>query len=497
MERQPKSDHLLTSLLILIVMVLFYIQSPSKVLATSPSFPRFTTTVPPEPAPHDVEDSLIGRCPNLPSDISSVAVNSDGRTLNGTLWLSSRIYVKPIDEQPYCKALFDVMRYGMRIFVTDYSHASYDMYVQKEMNGTWTKHLVEYEPQTKENRSLYVKPNYDEFFKDGSRYVHLSLNLDSIGSPAKYTVLLYTATKDSYLTDCIPYSCIDHTYQLLIPPPIIAWPHPAWPDNITLQAGSEAYRLVRINPTDFMTKYADVFNETHTLTLKPILPKGLHLPPGLKFTFNPPIIVLPPSKTAVLHVSTASNTPPGNFTFPINETFTSSANKLKTTPIPDPGFKITIIKRPPTPSILEGARNSLSANSWIALIIPVLITTGFFFLFPKIRRDDILKNIAIADLLQIDGTVIVGVLILLTLASTQLGGLHRSPLVVGLLTGSIVAPFALSVIISCVALTHKHPAQARLFGVPEEKPTSQLGVRFTISGFVYLLVAIIFLAFIQ
>ncbi len=140
MERHPKSNHLLTSLLILIVMILFYIQSPSKVLATSPSFPRFTT--PEEAAPYDVEDSLIGKCRNLPLDISSVAVNSDGRTLNGTLWLSSPIYVKPLDEQPYCKALFNLMRYGMRIYVTDYSHASYDMYVQKEMNGTWTKHLA-------------------------------------------------------------------------------------------------------------------------------------------------------------------------------------------------------------------------------------------------------------------------------------------------------------------------------------------------------------------
>ncbi len=344
---------------------------------------------------------------------------------------------------------------------------------------------------------MYVTPNYDGFFKDGSRYVHLSLNLDSIGSPAKYSVLLYTATKDSSLRDCNPYSCKDHTYQLLIPPPIIAWPHPAWPHIIKLQPGSVTTMYIRINPTDFMTEYADIFNEHHSLTLKPRPSEGSQLPPGLNFTIKPRIIVLPPSKTAVLNVNAASNTPPGNFTFPINEIFTSSANKLKTTPIPDPGFNITIIKRPPTPGILEGAGNFLSGNSWIAFIIPISITGVFFWRFPKIRRGDILKDIAVADLIQIDGTVIVGLLILLTLASTQLGGLHRSPLVVGLLTGSIVAPFALSVIISSVALTHKRPAQPSLFGIPDEKPTSQLGVRLTISGFVYLLVAIIFLAFIQ
>ena len=78
----------------------------------------------------------------------------------------------------------------------------------------------------------------------------------------------------------------------------------------------------------------------------------------------------------------------------------------------------------------------------LAMALPLL-----FYIWKK-SIVYILKDLKKADILQINGTIMVGVLILLTLGTTQsspaFGEIPRSPLLVGLITASIIFPFAVS-----------------------------------------------------
>jgi putative exporter of polyketide antibiotics len=93
------------------------------------------------------------------------------------------------------------------------------------------------------------------------------------------------------------------------------------------------------------------------------------------------------------------------------------------------------------------------------------------------------KHIKVTDLYQINATVIIGVLIFLTLGGssnvTPSSGMTKpSSLLVGVMTASIVFPFALSVIRVAI------------------KNSVDFGIKLTIAGFVYLMVTVILLAFI-
>ena len=95
-----------------------------------------------------------------------------------------------------------------------------------------------------------------------------------------------------------------------------------------------------------------------------------------------------------------------------------------------------------------------------------------------------------SDILQINATVMVGVLILLTLGTLR----HLTPTIIGFITASIIFPFAVSsimVIISEVSTEDKVKSSQlmnlRLF------PASIMAM---IVGFVYVIAAVVTLAFI-
>jgi len=192
----------------------FYL--PELSFASSPSFP--TRTI--------LQESKNGLAlekstnQDLPFDIKSVSYFSDGTVLHATLWLTS-----PICISQNCHGNLTMLRYGMKIFVSNITNPDYDMYIQRQNNGTWTKTIMAYEPgnpsqsqfKILENDSI---PNKSNVFKDGSRYIDLSLNLADIGSPDKYYVYFYTANN----------SILDLTYTYRIPPQenivVFKWPSP-------------------------------------------------------------------------------------------------------------------------------------------------------------------------------------------------------------------------------------------------------------------------------
>jgi hypothetical protein len=98
------------------------------------------------------------------------------------------------------------------------------------------------------------------------------------------------------------------------------------------------------------------------------------------------------------------------------------------------------------------------------------------FLSKRINVKEISDNITIAELLSIDGSIIVGVLIFLTLGpgeSAQGNEFYQT----AILTSTIVFPFAISAL---VTLT---------------KGSVELGIKFAIPGFIYLMVSIVMIAY--
>jgi hypothetical protein len=89
-----------------------------------------------------------------------------------------------------------------------------------------------------------------------------------------------------------------------------------------------------------------------------------------------------------------------------------------------------------------------------------------------IRKSAALKELGVTDVIQIDATVIAGVLIFLTI------GTEFNKLALTYMTASIVYPFAISAI---RAIT---------------KGSAESGIKLMMAGFVYLMVAIILISFV-
>ena len=136
------------------------------------------------------------------------------------------------------------------------------------------------------------------------------------------------------------------------------------------------------------------------------------------------------------------------------------------------------------PSLLEQWTNylfvQLSSSAPFIISILVLVTavvTRVILSVVNMSKSAVIQKLDITDVIQIDATVIVGVLILLTLTSslhTTIGSSYH--IVVGVVIASIVCPFTLSAMIVTIKGTVEH------------------GIKLTFSGFVYLMVAVLFLS---
>lgn len=178
------------------------------------------------------------------TDILTVAYLSDGRTLNATIWVAGKFD----SNQPSNNSDVYSKSYGM-LFDSDFDNIiDYRAEIQKFKNVPWTYSVREYEPayplhlniDIGERRFLKLQNNYTGFFQNGQRYIHLSVDLHSIGSPDKYKVLFYAREvkeDGSFITD--------YTKWVYIPPPeffISSLPNP-----LILRAGEQKPITLELN----------------------------------------------------------------------------------------------------------------------------------------------------------------------------------------------------------------------------------------------------------
>lgn len=228
--------------IVIIITVFSLIFASSNSFAESPSF-----------AYHEIRDgyrdwkdavSLSSISGSPITDILSANIFSDGRILNATLWLSDSLYYKSLSQ--YGSNLV----YGMFVDAdldkkTGVEGIDYNLYIDgenkqsKEGNlsktKTYTKSFEQWSSvlpllQKIEKRSILQESNYTGFFKEGKKFVQLSFDLSTIGSPNQYRILFYTIEKR-------PHSpwIFDFTNWINFPPPDISIS--VEPDNFEMVAG--------------------------------------------------------------------------------------------------------------------------------------------------------------------------------------------------------------------------------------------------------------------
>ena len=126
-------------------------------------------------------------------DIASYTYLSNGKILNGTIWLLEPLYSK--DHASYVK---NNLSFEFRIIAgNNIEFPTYGLIISPEADGTWTKTLLEYEPFLGTYSPLNHFPNftrkiidktnnYTGFFEDGLKYVDFSIDLGKISYPNSY-----------------------------------------------------------------------------------------------------------------------------------------------------------------------------------------------------------------------------------------------------------------------------------------------------------------------
>jgi hypothetical protein len=338
----------------------------------------------------------------------------------------------------------------------------YEVVIYPEIDGRWTKVLNEYELYVNNEQPQAIKPleivsNHSGFFHDGERYIDLSLDLRRIGLPDSYWVWFITdATKDDFLLqDWVPARTV---------PPRLNQLAFGWPENFVLRAGEEFRQKILVNSTELNT-------------LQTITPEDANQTDGIQVSFIPSNFEVPKdgiTKVDLL-VRSSDALPVRNYSIPIRVNSVTRDAGLKNN-----YTEAFIVQITPPLSSLEKFSNLLSSYAFYLSFIPLIITSIIALAMSRIinTKTSVFSNLSITDVITIDASVIVGVLFFLTLGGGELSsGTDR--LYIGVLTASIVYPFAISAIRVVVK------------GSPES------GIRFMIAGFIYLMISIALIAFLR
>jgi hypothetical protein len=203
-ESFSKKEYSLLTLLISIMII--SLQYNNYILAYSPSFYR----------------QYAGQSAKVPY-LNSTSYTSDGSTLSATIWLPPN---RLINDSPVYKG----WRYGIELFLASDRIPSYNVYIQQKGNGTWMTNTVEYYPR---GVHLISKPLEKEHTyqlpKNGSQYVNLSFDLETMGYPDEYHVSSYAQKNNGTL--------LDTTYPVFVPPTpdtqcALTCVRPTWPNPI-------------------------------------------------------------------------------------------------------------------------------------------------------------------------------------------------------------------------------------------------------------------------
>ena len=409
---------------------------------------------------------------NLPVDIQAATLYSNEKTLNATIWLSDPIY-----NDRHMEYVRSNLAFTMEIWSedeneepTDYTH---NVTIYPNSDGTWTKVVKDYEPNFlyweevpipalpprahKEANSVY---NYTEFYKDGERYIQIYI--DTFGLPDTFWV---TFSSDAVNKNGI--LLFDRTFFEHVPPKLNLIDY-EWP-NVSVRAGEERSFTVPINTTDL--DVIQTFNFTDA-----------NKEDGISIRFEPEFVELPKSGLTNVKLIVKAQ----EYTFRDNPTLTnqtilttiSSVEGQENSMKNNEDFGIEIL-RPLSP--LEKISNFLRSN-YGSFFIPLIVTTAFaIWLSKRIDKNEYNSEwIRVKDILTVDASVIAGVLIFLTVASSEKLFSPEVILRVGIMTASIVFPFAIAAVITLIKGNIEH-----------------IGIKFMISGFVYLMTSVILIAFIQ
>jgi hypothetical protein len=338
--------------------------------------------------------------------------------------------------------------------------SDYSLMISPAPNKTWTKVLYEYEPYRGDMIEQTVKPiaieyNYTDFFVDGNRYVMLDLDLNSIGLPGSYWVSFRTSANKDGL------NMVDRIYSLAVPPRLNEYSF-NWPENLRIKAGEEFVGKLSINSTQLQIE--------STFT-----PLDANATDDIQVSFSPRSLQIPENgiTTADLIIQTSPELPVGNYAIPIAvDVFTAQGIRSNFSQ----EFIAQIV---PASSQLEKFSTSISRYSFYLSFVPIIATSIIALSLSRLikTKSKVFENLSMTDIITIDASVIVGVLFFLTLGGSEVSS--GSNIYMGILTASIVYPFALSAIRAVV------------------KGAAEYGIRFMLSGFIYLMISIGLIAFLR
>lgn len=406
---------------------------------------------------------------DLPVDILSTTYYSNGKTLNGSIWLSDPIYDKRHDDY-----LHGNLTYTMNIWRED-EHGpivDYIVTIYPELDGTWTKKVQTFEPDVSylgitipetASRILESIDNYSNFYENEQRYIDISIDLETIGLSDEYFVRFYVDAVNKNGTVLHDEVGGEHA------PPKKALTVFDWPDELQVRAGEdEIAAIIRINTTDlYDTEKVNLTdaNITDDIILE-FEPQTVNLPlngiTNTKMTIKAEKDAYKDKGNPILLNQTVNGSGMNELGDPVNYAET---------------FALEIL---PPFSRAEQIGNILRNNP-LTYLIPLGITSAFAIWLsnrlPKMTYDP--ELIRVKDILTVDASVIAGVLIFLTVGASEVFS-GRVIQQVGILTASIVFPFAIGAIRTLIKGKVEH-----------------YGVKFMISGFIYLMASVILIAFIQ
>jgi hypothetical protein len=392
------------------------------------------------------------------ADIESIDVLLDDEIVNSTIhmWF-------PIEAEA------ELAIVGMLIDTdlnedTGLNGFEYTIYTEL-INGSWQNIGTKWSPagDARNAPETLGRISTGEPYSSFTEKISFSTNLESLDYPSEFNLVFVV----SVLTNNGTYT--DYSNVIHIPPPKLTMS--TVPESLELRPGDRVNLDLLVNSSSGV-ETVGIFNFTSQVK-------------DLRAGILPdPVIIRPYGAAAVpFFVQAQDFASPARYPLSIvaNISYPSLVYNIR---LPNSSFIVTgeneTIRGPElTATVLEpltiSEQISKLLNDYIVIVslIPLIITiviTGVISKRIDIKGMDSLKKLGVSEIIQIDATVIAGVLIFLTIGS------EFNRITLTLLTGSIVYPFAISAL--------------RVI----TKGSSESGIRLMLSGFIYLMVSIVLIS---
>jgi hypothetical protein len=345
--------------------------------------------------------------------------------------------------------------------------------------------------------------------KNGSQYVNLYLDLKTIGYPDKYHMSSYVQNNNG--------TVLDTTYPVFIPPTPdtqcgLACVRPTWPNPIQGRPGIVVYpgitntKTIPISSNAFIKDLALAYNQKYNVSVS----EQKNNVSSIKLDFIPQKIELPSNGSNKWQLQITTHKPYGIYHILYNESFIKLRGLISGTRKDNLPLSVEVVKQPSpfeevinnvTQTILFLTKNTemLATVYLVVITLSIVLLVLFYFYYPTWRkhRQFILMDLKKNEILQINATVMVGVLILLTVGPNLLKNLN--PAAISLTTASILVPFAVSsimIIISKIPTVQVQPSPVIVENT-DKVPTTLflLGMVTMILGFAYMIGAVVTLSF--